>query len=142
MVTWASAAALADGVHEGAHAIIVDVALAGAVDGRLLAVQVRVQAQLRQLQHACSSAHSHHSDDHTLGLETRVLRPDDSSSHHLQSTAGRCGRQQQRQVYESEEVAGASMADATQTEVLSNAPMCKKQMDTSLTADHVLKHAA
>ena len=40
MVTWASAAALTDGVDERAHAVIVNVALAGAVDGRLLAVQV------------------------------------------------------------------------------------------------------
>ena len=46
-------------VHEGAHAIIIDVALAGAVDGRLLAVQVRVQAQLCQRQHACSNSQSH-----------------------------------------------------------------------------------
>ncbi len=56
MFTWTGAAALADGVHKSAHAVIVDVALAGAVDSRLLAVQVGVQAQLSQRQHPCSTS--------------------------------------------------------------------------------------
>ena len=38
--TWAGVAALADSIDESAHALVVNMALAGAVDGRLLAVQV------------------------------------------------------------------------------------------------------
>jgi len=54
VITCAGVAALADGVNEGTHTVVVDVALAGAIDGRLLTVQVRVQPQLSQGQHACS----------------------------------------------------------------------------------------
>jgi len=54
VITCAGIAALADGVDEGAHTVVVDVALAGAVDGWLLTVQVRVQPQFSQGQHACS----------------------------------------------------------------------------------------
>ena len=48
VITCAGVAALADGVDEGAHTVVVNVALAGAIDGRLLAVQVRVQPQFSQ----------------------------------------------------------------------------------------------
>ncbi len=44
--------AVADGVDERADALVVEVALAGAVDGGLLVVHEGVEAQLRQRQHA------------------------------------------------------------------------------------------
>ena len=69
MFTWAGAAALADSVHKSAHAVVVDVALAGAVDGWLLAVQVRVQAQLSQWQHSCTGRQTVSQSYHTLCLE-------------------------------------------------------------------------
>ena len=66
--TRASVDAVADAVDKGAHSVVVQVALAGPVDGRLLAIGVGVQAQLPQRQHPQGV--------HVLGGQRCVARRD------------------------------------------------------------------